>query len=114
MALSAIRKLLQKRRAKRRLISSYVGIYDLETEEFVGHLSNRSRTGLMITSTKPFEPRQAYHLGIESGSNETPQTLQALDVQCLWAKQEFQGAFYYSGFQIEDLAPRTKTQLEAC
>lgn len=110
MALMAIRKLLQKRRAKRRVVSNYIGIYDLETDDFVGHLSNRSRTGLMITSRKPFEPLQAYRLGVESGARQASQNLQAVYVQCLWARQEPGETFYYSGFRIEGAPTETTTQ----
>lgn len=114
MAIRTIKTLLQRRRSKRRLVSSYVGIYDLDSDEFIGHLTNRSRSGLMITGTKALEPSQTYHLGIKSDSFEAPQSLHTLEARCLWARQESKDEFFTSGFQIDKANQQTKKQLAAC
>ncbi|MBL4607836.1 MAG: PilZ domain-containing protein [Pseudomonadales bacterium] len=115
MAIHTLKKLLQKRRkSKRRLISNYIGVYDLEAEEFVGHLTNRSRTGLMITSTKAFEPSHTYFLGIQGGAFGSSQNLQTLEAKCLWARQESLDEFFTSGFKIDEKIQLSKKQLEAC
>jgi hypothetical protein len=114
MAIRTIKKLLQRRGARRRTVSSYVGIYDLETEEFIGHLTNRSSSGLMITGTKALEPSQTYHLGMQSGSFDSPGNLHTLKARCLWAKQETKDEFFTSGLQIDNANPQPKKQLVSC
>ena len=114
MAIRTIRNLLQRRRSRRRIVSSYVGIYDFDSEEFIGHLTNRSRSGLMITGTKAMEPCQTYHLRMQSDSFDTAQNLHTLEARCLWARQESNDEFFTSGFQIDKANQQTKKQLEAC
>ena len=114
MLVRNFKQLFQRRKSKRHIVSSYVGIYDLDSEEFIGHLTNLSRSGMMVTGTKALEPSQTYHLGIQSESFAAPENLHPLEAKCLWAKQELKDELFTSGFIIDKASRETKKLLAAC
>lgn len=90
----------QRRKTKRRSVYSYVGVYHIESQEFLGHLSNRSETGFMVTSIKPFEPQQTYQLAMHflcHNENE----LRPVEARCLWIRRQGD-SFFNAGFQITE------------
>lgn len=114
MAVTTIKKLIQRRKSKRVLSSHYIGIYDLVDEEFVGHLSNRSHNGMMIVSTRPFQPNLTYRLGMSCDIVDPPGKLYPVKAKCLWARLESQDELFYSGFQISEADHLTQKLLAAC
>lgn len=96
-----ITRLLQRRASKRMPVSTYIGVYRLDSQEFMGHISNRSTTGYMITSTKPFEPQQTYRLAIHY-QIQGQEMLRPIELQCLWAQRESNHNFFNAGFKITE------------
>ncbi len=94
-------KILQRRTSRRTPVSTYIGVYKLDSQEFVGHISNRSTTGYMITSTKPFEPQQTYRLAMHYQIQEQ-KMLHPIELQCLWAQRENNNGFFNAGFKITE------------
>ena len=94
-------KILQRRTSRRTPVSTYIGVYKLDSQEFMGHISNRSTTGYMITSTKPFEPQQTYRLAMHYQIQEQ-KMLHPIELQCLWAQRENNNGFFNAGFKITE------------
>ncbi len=92
----------QRRKAKRQSVYSYVGIYHIASQEFLGHLSNRSETGFMVTSIKPFEVQQSYQLAMHFHNKEET-VLHPVEAQCLWVRKERHTVFFNAGFKITSL-----------
>lgn len=88
---------------ERRHLIYYLRVFDRNTGQLIGHLTNITSEGAMLTSEAPIEINTIFQLGMELPSNIKQDRQITFDAKSLWCKKDTDIGLYETGFQIQNL-----------
>lgn len=99
----------ERRRAQRKKTNEFFGIYDRETDEFIGKLLYMSTLGIMISAVRSMIPETIYEFRIV-----LPKPIEELkhftvDAQCVWCRpsassnKRYDAGFHFTGINFEEI-----------
>ena len=95
----------EKRRIKRKHLIYYLRVFDINTDQVIGHLVDITTEGFMIMSEEPLEINTIYQLRIDLpeeilGSRQI--TFEAKSIRC---EKDVNPDFYNTGFLFKNINP---------
>ncbi len=102
----------EKRRVPRKRAPEKVTVYDQATENAVGQVVNMSTGGMLLLSDKPIPVDSVYQFRIA-----LPEPIDGADslyfgAESLWGSPAMDENYYWTGFQIIDIAESDSRILE--
>jgi len=104
--------MIERRRRRRRHLSPYPRVFDVNTDESIGQVVDISTEGLRILSESPVATDREYRLRLEptdAGDSGRPVEFDAV---CVWLEKEFSSGAYNGGFRILKISKRNRETLE--
>ena len=89
-----------KRKIKRRHLIYYLRIFDLVTEQLVGHLIDITTEGIMVMSEQPFENDKAFKFRMALPTDIFKERYIEFEVISKWCRHDVDPAFYNTGFYL--------------
>ncbi|MCP3672024.1 MAG: PilZ domain-containing protein [Gammaproteobacteria bacterium] len=91
-----------RRAIKRRHLIYYLRVWDLKTDQLLGHIVDINTGGFMLISEKPIEPKQTF--GLEIHWNTPDETEIRIQFQAIsrWSSNDINKAFFDTGFELVD------------
>ena len=90
----------EQRRLKRWRLIYYLRVFDLETDEVLGHVADISMNGLMLVHDEHIELDKNYSLGMEIPSEESQRERLSLQATSVWSSSNPNPAFRNTGFKL--------------
>lgn len=102
-----------RRSLKRHSIESAVEVYDSLRGMYLGRLVNIHSDGLMLMGENAvIAADRLYQLDLHLPQHVNGKGIMHLGVDCLWVRESDECTKHLSGFQIIDMAPETKKDIE--
>jgi len=92
--------MIERRRSRRRRLSCYPQVFDVETGESMGQVVDISTEGLRILSEFPMATDREYRLRLEPAGSDDSRRPVEFDAVCVWLEKEFSSGAYNGGFRI--------------
>lgn len=95
--------MLSRRKLKRRHLIYYLRVFDIKTNELLGHLVDISPGGVKIMSEGAIPIGDKYQLKMHLPDEMENATDIIFDVECVWSEQDINPEFFAAGFQIQQI-----------
>ncbi len=89
-----------RRTIKRRHLIYYLRVWDLKTEQLLGHIVDINSGGFMLISEKPIEPDQTFELEIRWNTPDDEELRIQFQAVSRWSSNDINPAFFDSGFEL--------------
>ncbi len=89
-----------RRTTKRRHLIYYLRVWDLKTEQLMGHIVDINTGGFMLISEKQIEPDQAFELEIRWNTPDKEELRIQFQAISRWSTNDVNPAFFDSGFEL--------------
>jgi len=99
----------ERRKAQRKETDQFFGVYDRETDEFIGRLVDMSTKGMKIHSVRPLEIDTVYEFRIDLPKSIAGQRHLCFDGKCVRctesvnSKENFEAGFQITNIEFEEL-----------
>ena len=93
-----------RRSIQRRHLIYYLRIWDLKTDQLLGHIVDINTDGFMLISEKPIEPNQTFDLEIHWNSPEDKEIRIKFQAISRWSNNDVNPAFFDTGFELIETA----------
>jgi hypothetical protein len=89
------------------------GVTNLETDRLIGQMTDISRVGLQLATTRPVQVRTYFNLRLR-----LPETIQSsmfiiMEAECIWCKQGSDERTYTAGFKLNSITPSNIKRIHA-
>ncbi|PLY12346.1 MAG: PilZ domain-containing protein [Sedimenticola sp.] len=91
-----------RRRVLRRHLIYYLRVWDLQSDEMIGHIVDITTTGLMLISEQPIELNRKYELEVRWHDPESGPRKLRFNAESRWCSNDINSAFYDTGFKLLD------------
>jgi hypothetical protein len=96
----------ERRGTKRLKFGYYMRVFDNNTQELVGYLSDVSPRGFKIDSVKPLPINKDYSLRLDMTSEISDRPYITFTARAMWSQPDpFNPGQYVEGFQIINISP---------
>ena len=89
-----------RRNIKRRHLIYYLRVWDLKTDQLLGHIVDINTGGFMLISEKQVTPDQAFDLEIRWMSPEQEELRIQFQATSRWSSNDVNPAFFDTGFEL--------------
>lgn len=89
-----------RRSIQRRHLIYYLRIWDLKTDQLLGHIVDINTGGFMLISEKQIEPNQTFDLEIHWNSPEDEEIRIKFQAISRWSDNDVNTAFFDTGFEL--------------
>jgi len=89
-----------RRTIKRRHLIYYLRVWDLKTEQLLGHIVDINTGGFMLISEKQIEPDQTFELEIRWNTPDKEELRIQFQAISRWSTNDVNPAFFDSGFEL--------------
>jgi len=89
-----------RRTTKRRHLIYYLRVWDLKTEQLLGHIVDINTGGFMLISEKQIEPDQTFELEIRWNTPDKEELRIQFQAISRWSTNDVNPAFFDSGFEL--------------
>ena len=89
-----------RRTIKRRHLIYYLRVWDLKTEQLLGHIVDINTGGFMLISEKQIEPEQTFELEIRWNTPDKEELRIQFQAISRWSTNDVNPAFFDSGFEL--------------
>ncbi|MBU0983395.1 MAG: PilZ domain-containing protein [candidate division Zixibacteria bacterium] len=96
----------EKRRHKRWRTNVFFGVYDCETEAFVGRISDITTEGVMLTCEKQIEAGVRRRLRIDLPVEIYGANTVDFEAKCLWCRPAPKEGFHQAGFKLTEVSSK--------
>jgi hypothetical protein len=97
---------VKPKRPERKDFSYYMQLFDLETQELVGHLADISSGGFKLDSPNPIPPEKEIRFRMDLTSEVANKPFMAFIARSKWCKVDPLDPFCYNvGFQLVRISP---------
>ena len=97
----------ERRKAPRKQTDDFFGIYNRETDEFIGKLLDLSTKGMMISALDSMETKTTYEIKIIFPKPIEGKNMLTFDAECVWCCENHDPNKKYNvGFHITDINPK--------
>jgi c-di-GMP-binding flagellar brake protein YcgR len=97
----------ERRKTKRRSISYYMRIIDVDANELIGHLADISMQGLMMDSQKALPEGKKYKLRLNTTSDVADKDFIEFEARTKWCQLDpLDPGLFDVGFEIVSIKPR--------
>lgn len=103
----------QQRQWPRYSIDDAVDVYDNLRDLYLGRLVNINVHGLMILGDQRLEEDKLYKLDLHLPRSLNGRNSIHLGVDCLWTRNADHNAKHWAGFNIIDVSPQAREDIEA-
>lgn len=99
----------ERRKVPRKETDQFFGVYDRETDEFIGRLVDMSTKGMKIHSVRPLEIETVYEFRIDLPKSIAGQRHLCFDGKCMRcnvsesAKDNYEAGFQITNIEFEEL-----------
>lgn len=94
----------ERRKAPRKQTDDFFGIYNRETDEFIGKLLDLSAKGMMISAIDSMETKTTYEIRIIFPKPIEGKNMLTFDAECVWCSESHDpNKKYNAGFHITDI-----------
>lgn len=94
----------EKRTAQRKQTNDFLGVYDRETEEFIGRLVDLSVKGLKMRAVLNMDVKSIYKFRIDLPTVVARRQFLELDAECIWcSKSTKSGEKFDVGFKFTQI-----------
>jgi hypothetical protein len=96
----------ERRTIPRRKFAYYMKVYDEQTGQVLGYLSDISTTGFRLDCNSPLSLEKAYTLNLELTSDLASKSYMIFKAQTRWCKVDpTDPTTYQVGFELKSIAP---------
>lgn len=92
----------EKRRVKRRNPLYQLQVYDQDTDELMGHISDISMQGFMMISPRQLEVNKVYTVKIKLPAEISNKKQVVVTAKSIWCKNDINPSLFSTGFEILD------------
>lgn len=103
----------EKRTVERRRLVFYLRVFDQESRDIIGHLTDISTAGLMLVSVRPIEEETVFSVRVILPKEVLGRNELQLKVQCIWCRPDTIPAFHVVGFQFVEIDLEKKKLIDA-
>ena len=93
----------EKRTVERRRLVFYLRVFDQDSKDIIGHLTDISTAGLMLVSVRPIDKDAEFNVRVILPKEVLGRTELQLKVQCSWCRPDAIPAFHVAGFQYVEI-----------
>lgn len=100
------RKMTQKkenRTVDRRRLVFYLRIFDQDSGQMLGHLTDLSPAGLMLVCRRKIEPGSIHHARIILPKEVLGRNEMHVKITCRWCRPDAIAGFHVAGFQFDEI-----------
>ncbi len=105
-----------RRSIRRRHLIYYLRVWDLNTDQLLGHIVDINTGGFMLISEKPIEPDQTFRLEIHWNTPDDSKIQIQFQATSRWSSNDINQAFFDTGFeligQVEDVLKPIREMIE--
>ncbi len=105
-----------RRSIKRRHLIYYLRVWDLKTDQLLGHIVDINTGGFMLISEKPIEPDQTFGLELHWNAPDDSEIRIQFQAISRWSSNDINQAFFDTGFeligQVEDVLKPIREMIE--
>lgn len=91
---------VERRKLKRRHLIYYLRVFDVETNNLLGHLVDMTPDGIMLISETAIPLGVVYHLKMSLPTEYAGQTYLEFDAKSLWSARDINPDFINTGFSL--------------
>ncbi|MHC4886468.1 MAG: PilZ domain-containing protein [Planctomycetota bacterium] len=101
----------QERIQKRRHLLYYLRVYDMASEELLGHLVDITTEGIMLISDRKLETDKLYQLRMEWPMEDGSKGMVKMEAESIWCRNDVNPDFYDTGFRLRNPNPELVKQI---
>lgn len=93
----------RERKFKRRHLVYYLRVFDISTDELIGHLVDITPEGIMLISDSPVEANKTFHMRLILPAEILAKKNLDFEAKSLWSKKDINADFFDTGFHLIDV-----------
>ena len=103
----------EKRTVERRRLVFYLRVFDQDSKDIIGHLTDISTAGLMLVSERPIDSDAVFNVRVILPKEVSGRSELQLKVQCIWCRPDTIAPFHVAGFQFVEIDLEKKKLIDA-
>lgn len=103
----------ENRTVERRRLVFYLRLFDLESKDILGHLTDISTAGLMLVSVRPIKKDAVRDVRLILPKEVAGRTELLLKIKCIWCRPDPIPNFHIAGFQFVEIDLEQKKLIDA-
>lgn len=104
--------MIEKRQQHRVHLFYQLGVFNRESEDYVGHLVDITIDGIRILNKTPFDTGTVYPFRLDLANMGSLEQQLDFDAECIWQEREFASGVCNSGFKIIKIAKKDREIIE--
>ncbi len=108
-----ISQIIENRTVERRHLVFYLRVFDLDTRQVLGHLTDISTAGLMLVSERKIDIGTHCNAKLILPKEVLGRTELQLKIKCCWCKPDAIPEFHIAGFQFDEIDLDQKKLIDA-
>jgi c-di-GMP-binding flagellar brake protein YcgR len=106
-------KMTENRTVDRRHLVFYLRVFNQDTQQILGHLTDISTAGLMLVSERKIDPGTVFQARLILPKEVMGRTELPLKIICCWCRPDSLPEFHAVGFQFEEISLSQKKLIDA-
>ncbi|NNK12784.1 MAG: PilZ domain-containing protein [Desulfofustis sp.] len=103
----------ENRTVERCRLVFYLRLFDQESKDIIGHLTDISTAGLMLVSVRPIEKNTIYAVRLILPKEVAGRTELLLKIRCIWCRPDPIPNFHIAGFNFVEIDLEQKKLIDA-
>lgn len=103
----------EKRTVERNQLVFYLRVFDKDSRQILGHLTEISSSGLMLVSRQQIREGQHYNARLILPKEVSGRTEMGLKISCAWCRPDSIEQFHVVGFQFVEIDLEQKKLIDA-